>query len=74
MTRGPLPERMWEWSLAKVTSRIQCSRLLGRRGASLRRAPLRTVRATRRGTRLKQPAWAGRHLFYWSGLCGLSSG
>jgi hypothetical protein len=33
----------------------------GSAGALLRRRPLRTVRATHRGTRLKQPAWAGRH-------------
>ena len=25
MTAGPLPVRIWEWSSAKVTSRIQCS-------------------------------------------------
>jgi hypothetical protein len=30
----------------------------GSPGALLRRGPLRTVRATRRGTRLKQAAWA----------------
>ncbi len=74
MICGEEPVRTWDRSSSKVTSRTWCSRLSGRRGASLRRAPLRTVRATRRGTRLKQPAWAGRHLFYWSGLCGLSSG
>jgi hypothetical protein len=33
----------------------------GSPGALLRQGPLRTARATRRSTRLKQPAWAGRH-------------
>ena len=33
----------------------------GSPGALLRRGPLRTVRASRPGTRLKQPAWAVRH-------------
>ena len=30
MTAGPLPVRIWEWSSAKVTSRIQCSFVLDR--------------------------------------------
>jgi hypothetical protein len=41
-------------------------RTSGSPGALLRRGPLRTVRATRRGTRLKQPAWAVRH-HAWAG-------
>src|SRR4051812_24862916 len=59
MTCGPEPVWTWDRSSAKVTSRTQCRALSGRRGALLRRAPLRTVRATRRGTRLKQPSRAG---------------
>jgi putative transposase len=38
------------------------AQLSGGPGALLRRGPLRTVLATRRGTRLKQPAWAVRLL------------
>jgi len=37
--------------------------LSGSAGALLRRRPLRTVRATHRGTRLKQPLWR-------RGICG----
>src|SRR3954451_8473296 len=55
MTCGPAPVRTAEWSSPKVTSRTQCRVLSGSAGALLRRRPLRTVRATRRGTRLKQP-------------------
>ena len=45
----------------------------GRRGALLRRAPLRTVRATRRRTRLKQAAGALRVVVLASCVCGLGA-
>ena len=45
----------------------------GRRGALLRRAPLRTVRATRRRTRLKQAARALRVVVLASCVCGLGA-
>ena len=62
MMRGPPPVAILDASSPIVTSRTQCSLLSGSANALLRRRPLRTVRATRRGTRLKQPAWAGRLL------------
>src|SRR4051794_14282974 len=55
MTWGPAPVRTWEWSSPSVTSLTQWMLLSGSPGALLRRGPLRTVRATRRGTRLRQP-------------------
>src|SRR3954470_17318668 len=55
MTCGPAPVRTAEWSSPKVTSRTQCRVLSGSPGALLLRGPLRTVRATSRGTRLRQP-------------------
>jgi transposase len=45
----------------------------GRRGALLRRAPLRTVHATRRRTRLKQAAGALRVVVLASCVCGLGA-
>ena len=45
----------------------------GRRGALLRRAPLRTVHATRRRTRLKQAARALRVVVLASCVCGLGA-
>src|SRR3954454_23513144 len=54
-TCGPEPARMRERSSLWVTSRMRWTRLSGSPGALLRRGPLRTVRATRRGTRLRQP-------------------
>ena len=45
----------------------------GRRGALLRRAPLRTVRAPRRRTRLKQAARALRVVGLASCVCGLGA-
>src|SRR3954465_11936667 len=45
----------------------------GRGGALLRRAPLRTVRATRRRTRLKQAAGALRVVVLASCVCGLGA-
>src|SRR3954465_10010639 len=55
MTCGPWLVCTREWSSPSVTARTQCSVLSGSPGALLRRGPLRTVRATRRGTRLRQP-------------------
>lgn len=61
MTRGALAVQTMKRSSSQATSRTQCSLLSGSPGASLRRGPLRTVRATGRRTRLRQPAWAGTH-------------
>src|SRR3954467_7566806 len=55
MSCGPAPSRILEASSRWVTSRTWWTLLSGSAGALLRRRPLRTVRATRRGTRLRQP-------------------
>src|SRR3954470_19882180 len=52
---GADPVRTRQRSSPWVTSRTWWTLLSGSAGALLRRRPLRTVRATRRGTRLKQP-------------------
>src|SRR3954452_25477886 len=62
MICGPAPVRTAEWSAPKVRSRTRCRVLSGGPGALLRRGPVRTVRATRRGTRLKGPTGAVRGL------------
>ena len=56
-----------------MTSRTQCRPLSGCPGALPRRGPLRTVRATRRGTRLKQPSRAGVSAVgrWWAGAVGV---
>src|SRR4249919_2066270 len=53
------------WERWRASSQAICPTWVlvsGSPGALLRRGPLRTVRAGRPGTRLKQPAWAVRHV------------
>ena len=73
MTCGAFQVRNWERSSSKVTSRTHWSRLSGSAGACCAGGPLRTVRATRRGPRLRQPAGRVGICSCGSVLCAASS-
>jgi putative transposase len=70
MTSKPVSALLADLGVTRSHSRPRVSndnpfseaQLSGSPGALLRRGPLRTVLATRRGTRLRQPAWAVRRL------------